>query len=358
MKVINRRVSMGYKVGVVGATGMVGREMLKVLEQRDFPVDEIRLLASERSKGRRLSFRGQEIEVEVLSPEGFDGLDFALFSAGGSISKEYAPIAAKKGVVVIDNSSAWRMDPDVPLVVPEVNPEDAFKHKGIIANPNCSTIQMVVVLKPLADKYGIRRVVVSTYQSVSGWGKAAVDQLWEELRFILENCDKCPAEELKAKLRSAEGLSRVLAHPIAFNALPHIDVFHDEGYTKEEWKMINETKKIMHLPDIEVSPTCVRVPVLKTHSEAVNVELKEKFSSLDEVMQVLSSAKGVTVLDDPDNDVYPLALDMAGEDDVFVGRIRRDFTVESGLNLWIVADNLRKGAALNAVQIAELLISS
>ena len=348
---------MGYKVGVVGATGMVGREMLKVLEQRNFPVDEIRLLASERSKGKVMKFKGSEVEVQVLSPEGFDGLDFALFSAGGSVSKEFAPIAAKKGVVVIDNSSAWRMDKDVPLVVPEVNPDDAFKHNGIIANPNCSTIQMVVVLKPLADKYGIKRVVVSTYQSVSGWGKAAVDQLWQELKFIFESCDNCPAEELKEKMRSNDAPSPVLAHPIAFNILPHIDVFSDEDYTKEEWKMINETKKILHLPDIEVSPTCVRVPVLKAHSEAVNVELKNEFGSIDEVKDLLSNSPGITVLDEPKNSKYPLALDVAGEDDVFVGRLRRDMTVDSGLNMWIVADNLRKGAALNAVQIAELLIS-
>ncbi len=346
---------MGYKVAVVGATGMVGQEMLKVLEERNFPVDEIRPLASARSKGKKVKFKGAEVEVEELTADAFDGLDFALFSAGAGVSKEFSPIAAKKGVVVIDNSSAFRMDPEVPLVVPEVNPEDAKKHKGIIANPNCSTIQMVVVLKPLADKYGIRRVVVATYQSVSGWGKEAVDQLWDELEFVMSNCPRASAEELKDKLRSA-GLKQVLAHPIAFNILPHIDVFADEDYTKEEWKMINETKKIMHLPDILVSPTCVRVPALKAHSEAVNVELKSEFGSVDEVKELLANSPGITVFDDVKNAVYPLALDVAGLDDVFVGRIRRDLTVPSGLNMWIVADNLRKGAALNAVQIAELLI--
>lgn len=347
---------MGYKVAVVGATGLVGREMLRVLEQRNFPVDELRPLASSRSKGKKVPFKGAMVEVEELSEDKFEGLDFALFSAGASISREFAPKAAQRGVVVIDNSSAFRMDPEVPLVVPEVNPEDAKAHKGIIANPNCSTIQMVVVLKPLMDAYGLKRVVVATYQSVSGWGKEAVDQLWEELELVMKECPRCSAEEIKALLRNKEGLKRVLAHPIAFNALPHIDVFADEAYTKEEWKMINETKKILHNPDVKVSPTCVRVPALRAHSEAVNVELERAFSSLDEVKELLSKAPGVRVVDDPENAVYPLALDAGGEDDVFVGRIRRDLTVESGLNMWIVADNLRKGAALNAVQIAELLI--
>ncbi len=347
---------MGYKVAVVGATGMVGQEMLRVLEERNFPVDEIRPLASARSKGKKVLFKGAEVEVEELTADAFGGLDFALFSAGAGVSREFSPIAAQKGVVVIDNSSAFRMDPEVPLVVPEVNPEDAKKHKGIIANPNCSTIQMVVVLKPLADRYGIRRVVVSTYQSVSGWGKEAVDQLWNELELIMDKCPRASAEQLKGEIRSA-GLRRVLAHPIAFNVLPHIDVFADEDYTKEEWKMVNETKKIMHLPDILVSVTCVRVPVLKAHSEAVNVELKSEFGSVEEVKELLSNSPGITVLDDVKKSVYPLALDVSGLDGVFVGRIRKDLTLPSGLNMWIVADNLRKGAALNAVQIAELLIS-
>ncbi len=347
---------MGYRVAVVGATGMVGQEMLKVLEQRKFPVDEIRALASARSKGKKVLFKGAEITVEEISPTAFDGLDFALFSAGAGVSRDFSPVAAKKGVVVIDNSSAFRMDPDVPLVVPEVNPEDVKWHKGIIANPNCSTIQMVVVLKPLADKYGIRRVVVATYQSVSGWGKGAVDQLWNELEFVMENSPRCSAEELKEVLRSG-GLDRVLPHPIAFNVLPHIDVFGEGGYTKEEWKMINETRKILHLPDILVSPTCVRVPVLKAHSEAVNVELKSEFSSIEEIKALLEKSPGIKIVDDGEKAIYPLALDVAGLDEVFVGRIRRDTTLPSGLNMWIVADNLRKGAALNAVQIAELLIN-
>jgi len=346
---------MGFRVAVCGATGMVGREMLKVLEQRKFPVDELRALASARSKGKELEFQGKRVIVEELTKDSFEGVDFALFSAGGSVSKEFAPYAAKAGAVVIDNSSAFRMDKDVPLIVPEVNPDDAFKHKGIIANPNCSTIQMVVALKPLYDKYGISRIVVSTYQSVSGWGKAAMDQLWQEVALVSVN-PGMGAEQVKDALRSGKQ-KQVLAHPIAFNVLPHIDVFSDDGYTKEEFKMINETKKIFGDDSILVSPTCVRVPVLIAHSESVNVQLKKTFSSIDEVKDVLSKGKGITVLDDVENDVYPLALDAAGKDDVFVGRIRPDKTVKSGLNLWIVSDNLRKGAALNAVQIAELLAS-
>jgi len=346
---------MGFKVAVCGATGMVGKEMLNVLEQRDFPVDELRALASARSKGKELEFKGKRIIVEELTENSFDGIDFALFSAGGHVSKEFAPAAAKTGAVVIDNSSAFRMDKNVPLVVPEVNPKAAFKHQGIIANPNCSTIQMVVALKPLYDRYGISRIVVATYQSVSGWGKAAMDQLWQEVSLVSVN-PGMNSEKVKEVLRSGKQ-KQVLAHPIAFNVLPHIDVFSEEGYTKEEFKMINETRKIFEDNSIKISPTCVRVPVLISHSEAVNVEFEKKFSSIEDVKKILSQGKGITVLDDMANDIYPLAIDAAGKDNVFVGRIRRDLTIESGVNVWIVADNLRKGAALNAVQIAELLAS-
>ncbi len=346
---------MGYVVAVVGATGLVGREMLRVLEERDFPVDELRPLASKRSAGAKLTFRGEEVVVKELREEEFDGVDIALFSAGAGVSREFAPKAAGRGAVVIDNSSAFRMDDDVPLVVPEVNPEDVWQHRGIIANPNCSTIQMVVALKPLADRYGIKRVVVATYQSVSGWGKEAVSQLWDEIKLVFDSNCGPDAEKIDEILSSAD-VNRVLAHPIAFNILPHIDVFSDKDYTKEEWKMINETKKIMHLPDILVSPTCVRVPSLRAHSEAVNVELKSPFSSIEEVKELLGNAAGVEVIDDPQLAKYPLALSASGKNAVFVGRIRPDLTVKNGINMWVVADNLRKGAALNAVQIAEVLI--
>ncbi|MEW6555475.1 MAG: aspartate-semialdehyde dehydrogenase [Actinomycetota bacterium] len=328
-----------YRVAVVGATGMVGQAMREILEERDFPVAELRLLASERSRGRRLPFRGEEIEVQVLDEDSFQGIDLALFSAGAAISLRFAPIAAQAGAVVVDNSSAFRMDEDVPLVVPEVNPEDAFGHSGIIANPNCSTIQMVVVLKPLHDRSPIHRVIVSTYQSVSGTGKDAVEELEIQTKQIQEGSEPEP---------------RVYPHAIAFNCLPHIDVFLPGGYTKEEMKMVNETRKIMGIPDLPLSATTVRVPVFVSHSEAVNVEFEEAIDP-DEARRILASAPGVEVVDDPENDLYPLALDAAGKDPCYVGRIRADLSCPRALNLWIVSDNLRKGAALNAVQIAELI---
>jgi len=329
-----------YNVAIVGATGAVGEEMRKVLEQRQFPVANLRLLASGRSAGRRLPFKRIGIEVEELKEESFKGVEIALFSAGGAISKQFAPLAVQAGAVVIDNSSAFRMEKDVPLVVPEVNPEDVKWHKGIIANPNCSTIQMVVVLKPLHDRSHIKRIVVSTYQSVSGTGRNAMEELIAQSKAVLAN-DQAKAE--------------VYPYPIAFNLLPQIDVFLDNAYTKEEMKMVGETWKIMHDEQIGITATCIRVPVLISHSESVNIETEEKISS-EEARAILSKAPGVEVIDDPRKQLYPLPAQATGKDACYVGRIREDESIENGLNLWIVSDNLRKGAALNAVQIAELLI--
>ncbi|MFH1782481.1 MAG: aspartate-semialdehyde dehydrogenase [Candidatus Omnitrophota bacterium] len=334
-----------YNVAIVGATGLVGGKFLEVLEHRKFPVKNIRLLASGRSKGKTLKFAGKDVSVEELGKDSFKDIDIALFSAGAGISKEFAPIAAKAGAVVVDNSSAFRMDPEVPLVVPEVNPEDIKKHKGIIANPNCSTIQMVVVLKPLHDAAKIKRLVIATYQSASGWGKEAVDQLWQETEIAVKTKNsKIPKGKVK----------RVLPSQIAFNVIPHIDVFQENGYTKEEMKMVNETRKILGDASIKVTATCVRVGVVGSHAEAVNVEFERKIEA-DDAFTILKNAPGVQVVDDVSKDIYPLPIDAEGKDVTFVGRIRQDESVESGLNLWIVSDNLLKGAALNAVQIAELL---
>ncbi len=341
-RIFGREVLKEYRVAVVGATGMVGRAMREILEERSFPVSGIRLLASERSRGKRFVFRGEEVEVEVLDEGSFRGIDLALFSAGGSISRRYAPIAAEAGALVVDNSSAFRMHEEVPLVVPEVNPQDAFDHKGIIANPNCSTIQMVVVLKPLHDRSPMRRVVVSTYQSVSGTGKDAVEELEVQTRAAREGREQVP---------------RVYPHPIAFNCLPHIDVFLPGGHSREEMKMVEETRKIMGLPGLPVSATAVRVPVFVGHSESVNVEFEEAVEP-DEAREILRAAPGVEVVDDPGNALYPQALHAAGKDPCYVGRIRADTSCPRALNLWIVGDNLRKGAALNAVQIAELVSGS
>jgi len=323
-------------VAIVGATGMVGRTFLKVLEERNFPIKNLYLFASKKSAGSAIKFAEKEYIVEELTETSFDNkeIDIALFSAGASTSLKFAPIAASKGIVVIDNSSAWRMHEDVPLVVPEVNPEDAFKHNGIIANPNCSTIQMVVVLKPLHDRFKVKRVVVSTYQAVSGSGMKGI-------------------EDLKRGINQEE--PRFYPHPIFNNCLPHIDVFLENGYTKEEMKMVNETKKIMGDPSIKVSPTTVRVPVFNCHSESVNIEFEKPFE-IKEVVEILKNSPGVVVLDEPEKNLYPLPTIADDKDEVFVGRIRRDDTIENGLNLWIVADNIRKGAATNAVQIAELLL--
>ncbi len=331
-----------YHVAVVGATGAVGNEMIKVLEQRNFPVGKLTLLASERSRGKELAFRGKPIPVEVLTENSFQGVEIGLFSAGGSISEKFAPIADRAGCVVVDNTSAFRMVPDVPLVVPEVNPEAIaqYRNRGIIANPNCSTIQMVVALKPIHDAVRIKRIVVSTYQAVSGTGKKAIEEL---------------SLQTRALLNSQEPVVKVYPHQIAFNCLPHIDVFLDNGYTKEEMKMVNETKKIMNDPAIAVTATTVRVPVFYAHSESVNIETEKKITA-DEVRKLLAAAPGVKVVDNPSFKLYPLAIDAAGGDDTLVGRIREDESIPNGINMWIVADNIRKGAALNAVQIAEILI--
>ena len=329
-----------YNIAILGATGAVGQTMIKVLEEREFPIDEIRLLASPRSAGKELEYMGVKYKVEPVSPEAFEGIDIALFSAGGSRSKEWAPIAVEKGAVVIDNSSAWRMDKNVPLVVPEVNPEDVKWHKGIIANPNCSTIQMVVALNPIHKAKKIKRVIVSTYQAVSGAGAKAIRDLEEETKAYFEGKYYYP---------------EALPQHIAFNVIPHIDVFLDNDYTKEEMKMVNETRKIMHAPDIKVSPTCVRVPVFYGHSESIVIETEEPITP-EEAREILKEAPGIILEDDPHNNLYPMPIEAAGKDEVFVGRIRKDFSFDNGLAMWVVADNLRKGAATNAVQIAELLV--
>ncbi|WP_411678600.1 aspartate-semialdehyde dehydrogenase [Clostridium thailandense] len=328
---------MKYNVAVVGCTGMVGRKFIEVLQERDFPVNEIYFFASARSAGKVLKFKDTDVTVEELKEDNIKNkkIDFALFSAGGDVSKEFAPIFAKYNATVIDNSSAWRMDPEVPLVVPEVNPEDTKWHKGIIANPNCSTIQAVVALKPLHDKYGINRIIYSTYQAVSGAGMSGYNDL-------LEGYKGNPPKKFP--------------YAIAGNVLPHIDVFLDNGYTKEEMKMINETQKILHDDSLKITATTVRVPVVYGHSESINVELKNQFELAD-VFELYKNANGIVLKDDVKNLVYPLPIDAAGHDEVYVGRIRRDFSLDNGLNLWVVADNIRKGAASNAIQIAEYMIS-
>jgi aspartate-semialdehyde dehydrogenase len=327
----------GYHVAIVGATGMVGQEFIKVLLQRNFPASAIYLYASDRSAGRKVFVGHQEMVVKETANDSFDNVDIALFSAGAEISKHFAPIAAKAGALVIDNSAAWRMDPRVPLVVPEVNVEDIKKHKGIIANPNCSTIQMVVALNPLHKVNPIKRITVATYQAVSGTGIAAVEELTKQSKTVLEGGNVVP---------------HVYAHQIAFNLLPEIDVFLENGYTKEEWKMVEETRKIMHAENMAVSATCVRVPVFSSHSEAIQIEFTE-YMSPEEARSLLSKAPGVKVLDDPNVSLYPQPWLAAGTDEVYVGRIRSDASFLNGLVMWVVSDNIRKGAALNAIQIAE-----
>ncbi|MCU0584605.1 MAG: aspartate-semialdehyde dehydrogenase [Desulfobacterales bacterium] len=330
-----------FNVAVAGATGAVGNQMIACLEEMNFPVKSLRLLASARSVGRKLRFRGDMVPVEEMTEGSFAGTDIALFSAGGAASQRFAPAAAKTGCVVIDNSSAWRMDPQVPLVVPEVNPHAVadYRRKGIIANPNCSTIQMVVALNPIHRRFGIRRIVVSTYQSVSGTGKKAIEELFNQTRAMINFLDV---------------ETRVYPHRIAFNCLPHIDAFLENGYTKEEIKMVNETRKILEDDSIGVTATTVRVPVFFGHSEAVNIETREH-AAVEEVRVLLSVAPGVKVVDDPQAHRYPLPIDAAGQDLTFVGRIRQDESIPNGINLWIAADNIRKGAATNAVQIAQVL---
>jgi aspartate-semialdehyde dehydrogenase len=331
-----------FTVAVVGATGVVGRTMVRVLEERAFPIGELRLLASARSAGRTVQAHGRSIVVQEATADAFEGVDIALFSAGGDTSKALAPEAAARGATVIDNSSAWRMDPNVPLVVSQVNPEDLEGHEGIIANPNCSTMQLAPVLMALRDSVGIQRVVVDTYQSVSGTGADAIAEL---------------EGQIKAHVDGEVATAAVYPHPIAFNALPEIDVFLENGYTKEEWKIVTESRKILHLPDLRISCTAVRVPVFVSHSEAVHVETTDPVTP-DRARRLFAGVPGVIVQDDPANHEYPLATDAAGRDDVFVGRVRQDPSIPDGRGIafWVVSDNLRKGAATNAVELAEALV--
>lgn len=326
-------------VVIVGATGAVGQELLNILNERNFPIENLKLCATSRSAGRKITFRGKEYTVEETTPDSFKGMDIALF-AGGKASIEFGPAAVEHGCVVIDNSSNYRMDPKVPLVVPEVNPEDVRWHQGIIANPNCSTIIMVVALKPIHDAGRIKRVVVSTYQAVSGAGKEGIDELTQQVKAVLDGKEYPPNK---------------FVHPIAFNLIPHIDVFQDLDYTKEEWKMVKETQKIMKDSNIKVTATTVRVPVYRSHSESINIETEEKITAA-QAKEIFQTAPGVIVEDDVLNKVYPMPLFTSDRDEVFVGRIREDNTIDNGLNLWVVGDQIRKGAATNAVQIAELLL--
>lgn len=341
-------MNKGFHVAVVGATGAVGQQMLKTLEKRNFPIASLKLLASKRSAGKKLHFNGNEYMIEEATPQAFEGVQLALFSAGGSISKELAPEAAKRGAVVVDNTSAFRMDPNTPLVVPEVNEHDLKDHNGIIANPNCSTIQMVVALEPIRQKYGLKKVIVSTYQAVSGAGAKAINELNEQTRSILDG------EEFTPEVLPVSGDEK--HYQIAFNAVPQIDKFQENGYTFEEMKMINETKKIMNMHQLEVSATCVRLPVETGHSESVYIEIDDDNVTVEDFKSLLTDAQGITLQDDPSQQLYPMPADCVGKDDVFVGRIRKDLDRPNGFHMWVVSDNLLKGAALNSVQIAESLV--
>ncbi|WP_088361775.1 aspartate-semialdehyde dehydrogenase [Bacillus cereus] len=329
-----------YNVAVVGATGAVGQKMIETLERRNFPINELKLLASSRSAGKLLSYKNENLVVEELTEFSFENIDIALFSAGGNISEKYAPIAVKSGAIVIDNTSHFRMKQNVPLVVPEVNPEDIFKHNGIIANPNCSTIQMILALKPILNEFGLKRVVVSTYQSVSGSGKRAIEELKEQTAAFLKKENTTP---------------KVYPHPIGFNVIPQIDVFEENGFTKEEMKMINETKKILHDDNIEVNATCVRIPVVIGHSESIYVETSKEIDT-DIIRDLWTNFDGLKVIDDIDEQMYPMPRNCEGVYDTMVGRLRKDLNKTNAISFWVVADNLLKGAALNAVQIAEKLI--
>lgn len=331
-----------YNIAIVGATGAVGEQLREVLEERQLPVGELRLFASERSAGQFLPFQNKQLRVDILKEDSLQGIDIGLFSAGGKVSAKFAPIAVAAGAVVVDNTSHFRMEPDVPLVVPEVNAKEIaqFKNRGIIANPNCSTIQMVVAIKPIHDAARIKRIVVSTYQSVSGAGRMAMEEL---------------SQQVGALFNGREIKKEKFPHQIAFNCIPHIDVFLENGYTKEEWKMIQETRKILDEPSLPVTATSVRVPVFCSHSESVNIETEKKLTA-EQAKTLLRGAPGVMLLDVPQENIYPMAIDAVGKDATYVGRVREDDSVANGLNLWVVADNLRKGAALNAVQIAEILI--
>lgn len=339
-----------YNIAIVGATGAVGQKMLETLEDRNFPVNQLKLLSSSRSAGTKAQYRGETIVVEEATPESFKGIDIALFSAGGSVSKALAPEAVKHGALVIDNTSAYRMAEGVPLVVPEVNEADIELHKGIIANPNCSTIQMVAALEPVRKSLGLSRVIVSTYQAVSGAGNEAAEELRAQSQAFLNG------EDLEANLLPVKGDKK--HYPIAFNALPQIDLFQENGYTFEEMKMINETKKIMHAPDLSVSATCVRLPFFTSHAESVYIEVEEQGASVDDVKHLLANAPGIVLEDDPSTQTYPTPLSAAEKRDVFVGRIRKDLDQENGFHLWVVSDNLLKGAAWNSVQIAERVVAN
>lgn len=336
-------------VAIVGATGAVGTQMIKLLENSTLPIGTVKFLASKRSAGKQLSFKGEIQTIEELVPESFENVDLALFSAGGGISAKFAPEAVKRGAVVVDNTSHFRMDPEVPLVVPEVNPEALRSHKGIIANPNCSTIQMMVALEPIRQAFGLKRVLVSTYQAVSGAGNQAMEELKQQTRDFL---DEKPVDEWQANILPCGGDKK--HYPLAFNALPQIDVFTDAGYTNEEWKMINETKKIMEDDSIKVSATCVRIPVMSGHSESVYIET-EKTATVAEIQEVIANAPGAVLEDDPSQQIYPQALNCVGKKETFVGRIRKDPDEEKGVHLWVVSDNLLKGAAWNSLQIAETM---
>ncbi len=350
MKIVGGGIKMTRElhVAVVGATGAVGQQMIKTLQERNFPVGKLTLLSSARSAGKKVLFNGEEVVVQEATPDSFEGVDIALFSAGGSISKALAPEAVKRGAIVVDNTSAYRMDENVPLVVPEVNEDALHAHKGIIANPNCSTIQMVAALQPLRETYGLSKVLVSTYQAVSGAGAAAINELKEQAKAILEE------KEFTPEILPVGGDKK--HYQIAFNAIPQIDKFQDNGFTFEEMKMINETKKIMSMPELPVAATCVRLPVVTGHSESVYIEIEKDGVTVADVKNLLADAPGIVLQDDPENQVYPMPADCVGKRDVFVGRIRKDLDRDNGFHMWIVSDNLLKGAAWNSVQIAESLI--
>ncbi|MGW8458170.1 aspartate-semialdehyde dehydrogenase [Bacillus atrophaeus] len=337
----------GLHVAVVGATGAVGQQMLKTLEDRNFEMDTLTLLSSKRSAGTKVTFKGEEYTVQEAVPESFEGVNIALFSAGGSVSQALAPEAVKRGAIVIDNTSAFRMDENTPLVVPEVNEADLHEHNGIIANPNCSTIQMVAALEPIRKVYGLNKVIVSTYQAVSGAGNEAAKELYSQTQAILNK------EEIEPAIMPVKGDQK--HYQIAFNAIPQIDKFQDNGYTFEEMKMINETKKIMHMPKLEVAATCVRLPIETGHSESVYIEVDRDDATVEEIKNLLKEAPGITLQDDPNEQLYPMPAESVGKRDVFVGRIRKDLDRANGFHLWVVSDNLLKGAAWNSVQIAESL---
>jgi aspartate-semialdehyde dehydrogenase len=338
----------GLHIAVVGATGAVGQQMIRTLESRDLAISELTFLSSARSAGTKVLFKGQEYSVQEAKPESFEGVDIALFSAGGSVSKELAPEAAKRGAIVIDNTSAFRMDENIPLVVPEVNEADLHHHNGIIANPNCSTIQMVVALEPVRQKYGLKKIIVSTYQAVSGAGAVAIQELKEQTKAII-NGDNYEPKVLPVKSESNH-------YQIAFNAIPQIDKFTENGFTYEEMKMINETKKIMHMPELQVAATCVRLPVETGHSESVYFEIDTQGVSSSDIKELLKDSPGIVLQDDPENQLYPMPANCVGKNDVFVGRIRKDIDEDLGFHMWVVSDNLLKGAAWNSVQIAESLV--